>query len=63
MRDYALSSRFEDLSFLHAATAAMLDAIGLGAVAGRLDQLGGADSLERFNLDGLLALWHPADAN
>lgn len=63
VRDYALSSRFEDLPFLHAATAAMLDAIGLGGVAHRLEQLGGADSLERFNLDGLLALWHPADAN
>jgi protease-4 len=63
VRDYALSSRFEDLPFLHAATAAMLDAMGLGAVTHRLEQLGGADSLERFNLDGLLALWHPADAN
>jgi protease-4 len=41
----------------------VLDAAGLTGVAQRLDALGVVDTMERFNLDGLLALWHPAGAN
>jgi protease IV len=63
VRDYELRSRLGDLPFLHAATVAALDAAGLGALARRLDTLGAVDAVERFNLDGLLALWHPAGAN
>ena len=58
VRDYRLQSRFSDLTFLHAAAAAALDAAGLNAVAQRLDE-----AAEPFNLDGLLALWHPAGVN
>lgn len=60
VRDYSLNSRLGDLPFLHAAMTALLDAAGLRAVADRLDV---AAAAERFNLDGLLALWHPADTN
>ncbi len=63
VRDYELKSRFGDLPFLHAAADAVLDAAGLGALARRFDAWGGLDAMERFNLDGLLALWHPASAN
>jgi protease IV len=63
VRDYELRSRLGDLPFLHAAAVAALDAAGLGALARRLDTLGAVDAVERFNLDGLLALWHPAVAN
>ena len=63
VRDYELHSRFSDLPFLHAAAAAVLDAAGLNALAQRLDAWGAVDAVERFNLDGLLALWHPAGAN
>src|ERR1700691_4744249 len=63
VRDYELRSRFEDLPFLHAAAAAVLDAAGLSALAHRLDDWGAVEAIERFNLDGLLALWHPAGAN
>ena len=63
VRDYELKSRFGDLPFLHAAAAAALDAAGLGGLAGRLDATGAFEAVERFNLDGLLALWHPAGAN
>ena len=63
VRDYELKSRFSDLTFLHAAADAVLDAAGLGALARRLDAWGGLDAMERFNLDGLLALWHPASPN
>jgi protease-4 len=60
VRNYELNSRFGDLPFLHAAAVAMLDAAGLNVLAQRLDTLGAVDAVERFNLDGLLALWHPA---
>jgi protease-4 len=63
VRDYQLRSRLADLPFLHAAAVAMLDAAGLTALAHRLDDWGAVAAVERFNLDGLLALWHPASAN
>jgi protease IV len=63
VRDYELQSRLGDLPFLHAAAVALLDVAGLEALARQLDALGAVDAVERFNLDGLLALWHPASAN
>ena len=63
MRDYALRSRLGDLPFLHAAAVAALDAVGLDTLARRVDALGALDAVDRFNLDGLLALWHPAGTN
>jgi len=63
VRDYALQSRFSDLPFLHASVVALLDATGLSTLARRLDDWGMVGEVERFNLDGLLALWHPAPAN
>ena len=63
VRDYELNSRLGDLPFLHAAAVAVLDAAGFGALVRQFDALGTADAIERFNLDGLLALWHPATAN
>jgi protease-4 len=61
VRDYDLHSRFSDLTFLHAAAFAFLNAVGLNTLAERLDLTSGA--MQSFNLDGLLALWHPADTN
>jgi protease-4 len=63
VRDYDLHSRFSDLPFLHAAMRAVLDAAGLNALAERLDAWGTISAVQRFNLDGLLALWHPATSN
>jgi protease IV len=63
VRDYQLRSRFDDLPFLHAAAMAMLDAAGFSGLARRLDEWGAFGAAERFNLDGLLALWHPAGGN
>jgi protease IV len=59
VRNYNLHSRFSDLSFLHAAGLALLDAVGLSALADRLEL---STAMQGFNLDGLLAFWHPADA-
>ena len=63
VRDYQLHSRFGDLPFLHAAAAAALDAVGLATLARHFDDWGAMQAVERLNLDGLLALWHPATAN
>jgi protease-4 len=63
VRDWRLTSRFSDLSFLHMAAGAALDAVGLTTLARRFTDTGSVQALERLNLDGLLALWHPPGAN
>jgi protease-4 len=62
VRDVSLEPRFSELSFLHVA-AWTFDAVGLSAAARRLEDLGAVQAVERLNLDGLLALWHPASTN
>ena len=63
VRDYKLSPRFGDLTFLRSAAAVTLDALGLGAIARQIEQSGMAQAADRFGLDGMLALWHPVGAN
>jgi protease-4 len=63
VRDYRLQPRFGDLPFLHVATIGLLDAVGLTSLAGRLKEWGTIQAVERLNLDGLLALWHPPSTN
>jgi len=63
VRDYELHSRWRDLPFLHATAAALLEAAGLDALSRHLAGWAALGAVERFNLDGLLALWHPANAN
>jgi len=60
VHDYQLHDRFRDLPFLHAMAAAALDAAGFGTLARHLDDWGAIQAVERLNLDGLLALWHPS---
>ena len=62
VRDYSLQPRFSELSFLHVAALAF-QAMGLSAVAQRIEEWGGAQAIDRLNLDGLLALWHPPASN
>jgi protease-4 len=59
VRDFKLESRFRDLSFLHLAAVSVLEAVGLRSLAQRLETGGTLQAVERLNLDGLLALWHP----
>lgn len=61
--DYPLSPRFTDLPFLHVAVVGLLDAVGLNALAQRVREWGTIQAIERLNLDGLLALWHPPSTN
>ena len=42
------------------AAAGVLDAVGLGPLARRIEAAAMMQTFERLNLDGLLALWHPS---
>ena len=63
VRDWRLRSRFADLDFIHLATAAVLDAVGLASLARRIEDSAAVQTIERLNLDGLLTLWHPSAPN
>jgi protease-4 len=62
VRDISLEPRFSELSFLHVA-AWTFQAVGLSAMAQRIEGWGAVQAVERLNLDGLLALWHPPSSN
>lgn len=62
VRDVPLTARFGDLSFLHMAKFA-LETVGLPGFAQRIETWGVLGAVERLNLDGLLALWHPPTEN
>jgi protease-4 len=59
VRDFKLSPRFGDLTFLRTAASITLDALGLGSIARQVEQAG----VGQFGLDGMLALWRPAGPN
>ena len=62
VRDYSLQPRFGELSFLHVA-AWTFETVGLNTLAHRIEEWGAMQAVERLNLDGLLALWHPPSTN
>jgi protease IV len=63
VRDWRLTPRFNELSFIHLGGSALLEAFGLDTVARQLESLGLLQTVEKLNLDGLLALWHPSPQN
>ena len=63
VRDYKLTPRFGDLTFLRAAASMTLDALGLSGIARQFEQAGVAQAVDRLRLDGMLALWDPAGAH
>lgn len=63
VKDFKLSPRFGDMTFLRAATSVALDAIGLGSISRQLEQSGVVQAADRFSLDGMLALWQPSPTN
>jgi protease-4 len=63
VRDWPLKPRLGDLTFLHLAAISTLEALGFDALARRVEGLSTIQALERLNLDGLLALWHPPITN
>lgn len=60
IRDWKLKARLGDMSFLHLATIGVLDALGFGSAARWIEGHGVVQAIDRANLDGLLALWHPS---
>ena len=63
VRDYKLQPRFGDLTFLRTAAAVTLEALGLGSIAQQIGQTGVVQAVDRFGMDGMLALWQPAGSN
>jgi protease IV len=63
VRDYKLTPRFGDLTFLRTAASIMLDALGLSSIARQVQQAGVTEAVDRLSLDGMLALWQPAASN
>jgi len=63
VRDFRLRDRLGDLPFLHTGAVVILEVVGFGSLAHRIEQWGVVQAIERLNLDGLLALWHPPTAN
>ncbi len=63
VKDFKLNPRFGDMTFLRAAAAVALDAVGLGALSRQLEQAGVAQAMDRLGLEGMLVLWQPAPAN
>lgn len=63
VRDYKLEPRFGDLPFLKTAAAVTLEALGLSSIAHQIGQTGVAQAVDRFGMDGMLALWQPAASN
>src|SRR3954454_1131914 len=63
VRDFKLTPRFGDLTFLRTAASLALDAFGLSGVARQVEQAGLVQGIEHLGLDGMLALWRPANSN
>src|SRR3954449_3048200 len=63
VRDFKLSPRFGDLTFLRTAASLALDVFGLSGVARQVEQAGLVQAVEHLGVDGMLALWRPATAN
>jgi protease-4 len=63
VRDWRLTPRFNEFSFLHLGSSALIESVGLGPAARWLGSLGLLQAAEKLNLDGLLVLWHPSTQN
>lgn len=63
VRDYKLTPRFGDLTFLRTAASITLDALGFSSIARQIEQGGVAQAVDQLSLDGMLALWRPAASN
>jgi protease-4 len=63
VRDYKLTPRFGDLTFLRTMASVTLDAFGLSTIARNIEQGGVTQAVDRLGLDGMLALWQPVGSN
>jgi protease IV len=60
VRDFRMSPRLSDMSFIRLALSMTLDAVGLTAIARQFEQAGGVQIVDQFGLQGVLALWRPS---
>jgi protease IV len=60
VRDFRMSPRFSDMSFIRLAVAVTLDTVGLTAIARQLEETGAIQAVDQLRLQGLLALWRPS---
>jgi protease-4 len=63
VRDYKLTPRFGDMTFLRTAASLAFDALGLSSIARQIEQAGMVQAVDQLSLDGMLALWRPAAPN
>ena len=63
VRDYRMTPRFSDMSFLKLAASVTLEAVGLDGLAQRIAATGTIAAVDRLGLEGLLALWQPGGTN
>jgi len=59
VRDWRLQPRLTDLDFIHLAMIWTFDAVGLRSLARQVEDSAALQTIQKLNLDGLLALWHP----
>jgi len=60
VRDFRMSPRFGDMSFIRLALSMTLDAVGMTTLARRFEEAGGVQAVDQLGLQGLLALWRPS---
>jgi protease-4 len=60
VRDFRMSPRFGDMSFIRLALATSFDALGLTAIARQFEESGAVQAVDQLSLQGLLALWRPS---
>jgi protease-4 len=60
VRDFRMSPRFGDMSFIRLALATTFDAVGLTAIARQFEETGAIQAVDQLGLQGLLALWRPS---
>ncbi len=60
VRDFRMSPRFGDMSFIRLALSMTLDAVGLTTIARHFEEAGGIQAVDQLGLQGLLALWRPS---
>jgi len=63
VKDYKLSPRFGDLTFLRTAASLTLNALGLEGLARQIERAGVVQAVDRLSLDGMIAVWHPATSD
>jgi protease-4 len=60
VRDFRMSPRFGDMSFIRLALGMTFDAVGLTTIARQFEEAGGLQAVDQLGLQGLLALWRPS---